>query len=235
VTSALELSGVVAGYRGTRVLRNVDLVAPAGRVTALVGANGAGKTTLMRVAAGQLSPSAGTVMIDGRDVTRLRVEQRVRLGVCQIPEGRAIFRSLTVQENLQLFSSAAVDADRLDSVMTALPRLASRLGQTAGTMSGGEQQMLALARAYLTEPSYLLVDEVSMGLAPNLVAEIFEFLAEMARRGSALLIVEQYVQQALRLADVVYVLRNGEITFAGEPGGIDADALAREYIGGGRT
>jgi branched-chain amino acid transport system ATP-binding protein len=231
-TGRLELSNVTAGYDGTTVLRNVDLVAPAGRVTALIGPNGAGKTTLLRTASGLLPPSEGAVTLDGHDVTRASSHQLVARGVCHVPEGRAIFPSLTVKENLLLHDRGAFD-DPLDRAADAFPRLGERMHQTAGTMSGGEQQMLALARAYIANPRYVLLDEVSMGLAPKVVHAIFEFLERLAADGAALLIVEQYVHQVLAMADLVYVLNRGRVTFAGQPSEIDADALAEEYLGVG--
>jgi branched-chain amino acid transport system ATP-binding protein len=222
----------VAGYGHSTVLRAVDLVAPGSRVTALIGANGAGKTTLLRVASGVLRSSAGTVTIDGEDVTRRPAYERVNRGLCYVPEGRAIFPSLTVRENLELHHRGTI-ADPVGRAVDAFPRLGERLQQIAGTMSGGEQQMLALSRAYISSPQYVLLDEVSMGLAPTIVAEIFDFMRKLAADGVGLLVVEQYVQHVLEIADLVYVLRKGEIVFAGQPIEMDADRLAEEYLGVG--
>ena len=228
----LELRGVTAGYEGTTVLRDVDLIAPAGSVTALIGANGAGKTTLLRCASGLLRASSGTVLLDGEDVTRAASHHLAARGVCHVPEGRAIFPTLTVRENLVLHDRGAFE-DPMERAMDAFPRLGERLDQVAGTLSGGEQQMLALARAYLARPRYVLLDEVSMGLAPKVVHAIFEFLQRLAAEGAALLVVEQYVHQVLEMADLVYVLNRGRVAFAGQPSEIDADALAEEYLGAG--
>ena len=226
----LEFRGIWAGYGETTVLRDIDLVAPAGAVTALIGPNGAGKTTLLNIGSGLLRPTRGMVLVDGEDITAKHPNQRTRHGMCHIPEGRAIFPSLTVRENLTLHDRGVVD-DPMERAVSAFPHLGKRMGQIAGTMSGGEQQMLALARAYLTDPRYVLLDEVSMGLAPILVEEIFQFLALLAKEGKALLVVEQYVGQILAMADIVYVLKKGAITFAGQPSEVDADELAAEYLG----
>jgi branched-chain amino acid transport system ATP-binding protein len=228
-TGGLQVEAVAAGYAGTEVLRDVTLTVPRGRVVALLGANGAGKTTLLRTCSGLLAAHRGRVRLDGVDVTDALPHELARRGLCHIPEGRAIFPSLTVAENLRLLGTA--DVDSADRAVEAFPILGERMTQVAGSMSGGQQQMLALARAYLTRPSYVLLDEVSMGLAPIVVDEIFVFLRRLSDEGVALLIVEQYVAKALELADLVYVLQKGTVRFAGEPSELDADALARSYLG----
>jgi len=205
-------------------------VVPAGRVTALIGPNGAGKTTLLRTASGLQSPAAGTILLDGDDVTRRTSFHLARRGVCHVPEGRAIFPTLTVRENLVLAGRGGGD-DPISRAVEVFPRLGERLGQEAGTLSGGEQQMLALARTCVTRPRYVLLDEVSMGLAPRIVAEIFGFLHRLAAEGAALLVVEQYVHQVLALADLVYILNKGRVAFAGQPAELDADAIAEQYLG----
>jgi branched-chain amino acid transport system ATP-binding protein len=225
----LRLDRACAGYGGTEVLRDVSLTLPAGRVVALLGANGAGKTTLLRTCSGLLPATRGRLTLDGADVTSASTSRLARLGVCHVPEGRAIFPGLTVAENLRLLGGRSPDA--LDRAVEAFPVLGHRVGQLAGTLSGGEQQMLALSRAYLTDPRYVLLDEVSMGLAPIVVGTIFEFLRGLAATGTALLIVEQYVAKALELADLVYVLHKGSVAFCGEPAELDTDALARSYLG----
>ena len=228
---SLVLHDVDAGYRGAQVLRQVNLAVPASSVVALLGANGAGKTTLLRVASGLLAPTAGQVLLGDRDVTGFSPHALVARGVCHVPEGRGIFPSLTVRDNLLLQSPHGQEAEALDRAVETFPRLGERLAQLAGTMSGGEQQMLALARAYVQHPRFILLDEVSMGLAPKIVDEIFEFLAVLAASGAALLLVEQYVTRALAVADYVYLLSRGEVAFAGEPCELDAEALAQEYVG----
>lgn len=229
----LELNDVDAGYRGAKVLRGVNLAVPPHSVVALLGANGAGKTTVLRVASGLLAPSSGRVRLDDQDVTGLPPHRLVAKGVCHVPEGRGIFPSLTVRDNLLLQSPAGQESEATEHAVAAFPRLGERLDQLAGTMSGGEQQMLALARTYVQNPRFILLDEVSMGLAPNIVDVIFEFLAVLASRGAALLLVEQYVTRALEAADYVYLLSRGEVAFAGEPCELDAEGLAQEYVGAG--
>jgi branched-chain amino acid transport system ATP-binding protein len=227
----LELQRVSAGYSRHTVLRDVDLVVPDRSVVALLGPNGAGKTTLLRVASGQLPPSTGRVLMDGLDTTAWPSDRRARSGLCHVPEGRGIFPALTVHDNLRLQAPSDLDADTLSEVVSVFPRLGERLSQVAGTLSGGEQQMLALARAYLSNPSVVLLDEVSMGLAPKVVDEIFDYLRRLAERGPALLLVEQYATRALELADYVYVLQKGRISFAGEPSELDNRAIMASYLG----
>lgn len=226
----LELDAISAGYGTHQVLWDVSLSVPEGKVVALLGANGAGKTTLLRVASGLLRPSSGRVLLGDLDVTQSSAVEMSRRGVCHVPEGRGIFRSLTVRENLVLQARDAGTSD-LDRVVEAFPVLGQRMRQVAGTMSGGEQQMLALSRAYLSNPRMVLLDEVSMGLAPSIVDDIFIFLEALAKEGSALLLVEQYVSRALRLADLVYILNRGRLAFAGEPVELEDDDLFARYLG----
>jgi branched-chain amino acid transport system ATP-binding protein len=226
----LELDGINAGYGPHQVLRDVSLAVPDGKVVALLGPNGAGKTTLLRVTSGLLRPSSGQLLLDGDDVSHASAVDLSRRSVCHIPEGRGIFRSLTVRENLALHARGR-DSAELDLVIEAFPILGARMHQIAGTMSGGEQQMLALSRAYLSNPRIVLLDEVSMGLAPSIVDNIFTFLQQLARNGAALLLVEQYVTRALRLADLVYILNRGRIAFAGEPVELEDDDLFARYLG----
>jgi branched-chain amino acid transport system ATP-binding protein len=228
---SISLRGVSAGYGSTQVLREVTLVVPEGAVVALLGPNGAGKTTLLRACSGLLHPTRGTVHVDGVDATRAPPHALVGLGVCHVPEGRAVFPSLTVAENLKLLGAGGGGGDPIDLAVEAFPLLGSKLAQTAGTMSGGEQQMLALARSYLRNPAYVLLDEVSMGLAPKVVDEIFDYLTRLAATGVALLLVEQYVHKALDLADLAYVINKGRITFAGEASELAPDTLAEAYLG----
>ncbi len=227
----LQLERITAGYEGNSVLRDVTLTVPPGAVVALLGPNGAGKTTLLRVAAGQLDPQRGRVLINGEDVTGASPDGRVRRGLSMVPEGRSIFPSLTVEENLRLFSHRVDRRDAVDDALDAFPRLRERLRQTAGTMSGGEQQMLALARTYIRRAPFVMMDEVSMGLAPRLVGDIFEFLRKLAAAGCGMLLVEQFVDTALSMADYVYLMKRGEIVFAGEPDELDRSAVLAEYLG----
>jgi len=226
-----HLDRVVAGYGDSTVLRDVTLTVPDGSVVALLGPNGAGKTTLLRVASGVLAPRSGTVRLDGTSLVGKPPDAFARAGVCHIPEGRGIFRSLTVRENVLLQAPDGDGDTALSKAIEAFPRLGERLNQRAGTMSGGEQQMLAMARAYLASPKLVLLDEVSLGLAPMIVDEIFAFLARLAREGASLLLVEQYISRALAIADFVFVLNQGEIAFAGETDELDQAELYRTYVG----
>ncbi len=226
----LELRGIEAGYGEHTVLRDVSLTVQPGTVVAVLGPNGAGKTTVLRVASGLLRPSAGAVLLGGEDVTRARPHARARRGLCHIPEGRGIYPTLTVRENLVLSSRKGEEAAALDRATSAFPVLGGKLRQPAGQLSGGQQQMLSLVRAYLTEPKLVLVDEASMGLAPVIVDQVFEFLGQVAASGAALLIVEQYVSRALALADRVYLLNKGGVVFSGQPQDVGDDLFAH-YLG----
>ena len=227
----LELRGITAGYGAHTVLRDVDLVVPDHSVVALLGPNGAGKTTLLRVASGLLAPSAGRLLLDGEDATGWPSHRLAAAGVCHVPEGRGIFRALSVKENIRLQANPALDLDPVPAVAEAFPRLGERLDQRAGTMSGGEQQMLALAHAYVAGSSTVLLDEVSMGLAPKIIDEIFDYLRRLAEQGAALLLVEQYVQRALELADFVYILNKGRVQFVGEADELGEEQILASYLG----
>jgi branched-chain amino acid transport system ATP-binding protein len=227
----LLLDDIHASYGDSPVLKGVSLAVPEGSVVALLGPNGAGKTTLLRVASGSLFPSAGRIVLDGRDVTGTRPHALARDGVCYISEERAVFPHLSVRENLKLYAQGCNQAEAQSSALEAFPSLGSRLNQIAGTMSGGEQQMLALSRTYIRSPRVILLDEVSMGLAPAIVDQIFEFLTKLKNRGASLLLVEQYVSRALAIADDVYLLNQGATVFAGEPSELDGRDLFAEYLG----
>jgi branched-chain amino acid transport system ATP-binding protein len=229
--AALELAGVTSGYGDTTVLRDVSLRVPTGSVVALVGANGAGKTTALRTAAGLNPASCGRISVFGSDVTPENPARRARRGVCLIPEGRAVFKSLSVRENLVLQVRNGGAAQAVEKATEAFPILGRRLGQTAGSLSGGEQQMLALARAYTTDPRVVLVDEPSLGLAPQVVETVFGFLGRLAARGTALLVVDQFVGRVLDLADYAYVLAQGELTFAGTPAQLRSGDVFEKYLG----
>jgi branched-chain amino acid transport system ATP-binding protein len=230
---ALELRGVRAGYGKVQVLRDLDLAVPRGSLVSLVGANGAGKTTTLRLISGLLRPTAGEVLLDGRPVHGLAPHEVARAGICLIPEGRGIFPGLTVRENLVLQAHGGDRSqEALDRVLGYFPRLKERLEQRAGTLSGGEQQMLALGRALLTDPQVLLLDEISMGLAPQIVAHLFETVEDLARSGVTVLMVEQYLTYALRLSDLIYVLAKGSVAFVGEPGELRQTGVAEQLTYG---
>jgi branched-chain amino acid transport system ATP-binding protein len=227
----LELRGVSAGYEGSTVLNNVTICVPDRSVVALLGPNGAGKTTALRVASGLLDPVQGSVILDGSNVTRCPPFARAARGLCLIPEGRGIFAALSVRDNLRLQSKAGRETESIERATATFPRLGQRLTQVAGTLSGGEQQMLALARAYLADAKVVLLDEVSMGLAPVIVDEIFEFIDQLRVTGVSLLIVEQYVQRALDISNYVYVLNRGEINFIGQPHEVVGEKVLESYLG----
>jgi branched-chain amino acid transport system ATP-binding protein len=227
----LELRNVTAGYGSHTVLRDVDLVVPDHSVVALLGPNGAGKTTVLRAASGLLRPTAGRLILDGQDATGWPSHRLAAAGVCHVPEGRGIFRALSVRDNIRLQANPALDLEPVPAVAEAFPRLGERLDQRAGTMSGGEQQMLALAHAYVAGSNTVLLDEVSMGLAPKIIDEIFDYLRRLAEKGAALLLVEQYVGRALELADFVYILNKGRVQFVGEAGELDEEQILASYLG----
>ena len=233
----LRLRGVEARYGRFVALQDVSLVVPERSVVALLGPNGAGKSTLLRAISGMLSPARGEIIFDGRPIHRLQDYQIARLGLAHIPEGRGIFPGLTVRENLLIAGYADVGEELANEEVFALfPVLAERRDQSAGTLSGGEQQMLSLARAIVTRPRLLAVDELSLGLAPILVGQMFEAVARIREAGTSILLVEQYVRHALRLADIVVILHKGRVRFIGEPGELALDdRLVSSYLGGRST
>jgi ABC-type branched-subunit amino acid transport system ATPase component/branched-subunit amino acid ABC-type transport system permease component len=224
----LRLEGVVAGYGDATVLRGVDLVVPAGKVVALLGANGAGKSTVCAAAAGSLSLTAGRVLLDGGDVTAATCHHRARAGILLAPEGRGVFPALTVEENLAVWLRTVAEREQ---VYERLPRLAERRQVAAGSLSGGEQQMLALAPALVTPPKVLIADEPSLGLAPRVVDQVFEIFGELRDRGVALLVVEEKASEILRLADTVAFMRLGRIDWTGPRADVDTDRLTAAYLG----
>ena len=225
----LEAADIHASYGGLRALRGVSLAVPPGSLVAVLGANGAGKSTLLRVLAGLHTPGAGRVTFAGRDVTRAPAHERARVGIVLVPEGRGIFPSLTVAENLRLRGAWGAR----DRAIEAFPVLGERLDQAAGTLSGGEQQMLALAAAFSDRARVALLDEPSLGLAPRLVDQVFDAIDRLRAAGTAVVLVEQYVRRALEAADLAFVLRKGRVAVAGEPGELPHHPdLAAVYLGG---
>jgi branched-chain amino acid transport system ATP-binding protein len=233
---ALELKRVGAAYERVEVLHDVDLVVPHGKVFALLGPNGAGKSTTLRVSSGRLRPTRGTVHVSGNDVTGTSPERLARRGVCSIPEGRGIFPNLTVAENLRMWTyrGGLRRSEVEDLAYQRFPRLRERRRQTAATLSGGEQQMLAMSRALSTNPTLLLLDEISMGLAPLIVADLYEMVALIAAEGFAILLVEQFAEMALRVADHAAVMAQGRIEFQGTPEEV-AVAAGDIYLRGDRV
>jgi branched-chain amino acid transport system ATP-binding protein len=231
---ALELIDVRAGYGRIDVLHGVDLCVPRGTVMALLGPNGAGKSTTVQVAGGRLVPRSGCVHVGGYHVNGAAPGRMAKAGVCTIPEGRGIFPNLTVDENLWVMTHAAATVDRdalRERAFRFFPRLAEKRSQLAGTLSGGEQQMLAMSRALSTDPELLILDEVSLGLAPLIVRELYEAVAHLKTLGIAILVVEQFAETALGVADVAAIMGGGRVKVVGPPDLI-AEQLASSYLGG---
>jgi branched-chain amino acid transport system ATP-binding protein len=232
VSTLLELRDVTVSYSGLRALSGVSLVVPEGCVVALLGPNGAGKTTTLRTISGLLRPDGGTITLDGRRIDRDKPFRIARAGVLHVPEGRGIFRSITVRANLEMVSYALErGTDPVAQAATVFPALGQRMDQLAGTLSGGEQQMLALARAMLARPRLLMLDEISMGLAPLVVAQLFDAVRKLAEGGTTVLMVEQYVHAALELSDYVYVLDKGRVVDLGEPADMQETGMLASYLG----
>ncbi|MET8053438.1 ABC transporter ATP-binding protein [Streptosporangium sp. NPDC005286] len=235
MTAALAVTGLTAGYGSLIVLRDLTFHVEPGEIVVILGANGAGKTTTLRALSGEI-PAEGTIELADRQVGGLRADQRARLGIGHVPEGRGTFVDLTVEENLRLGAyhrPAREVPGAMERWFEVFPQLAERRGQLAGSMSGGEQQMLAVARALMGAPKLLLLDEPSMGLAPMLVAELFRSLAEMNRQtGTAMLLVEQNAELALSVADRAYVLEHGRIVSTGTAEELRGDdSIRRAYLG----
>jgi branched-chain amino acid transport system ATP-binding protein len=231
-TPIFELRDIRAGYGPIEVVHGVSLEVPVGSVVALLGPNGGGKTTILNVCAGTLAPNSGEVYFDGDPVTLVSADGRARRGICTVPEGRGIFPNLSVRENLLMATQVGVPMDRIEEVAIAqFPKLAPKRKQLAGTLSGGEQQMLALARAFATDPRILLLDELSLGLAPMVVAELYEKVRELASGGLSILLVEQFARTALPIADGAAVVLQGVIAHRGSPAEME-EALSASYLGG---
>jgi branched-chain amino acid transport system ATP-binding protein len=228
----LELVGVRSGYGSIEVLHGVDLVVPKGALVALLGPNGGGKSTTLRVCSGMLPVNSGEFRVAGRVMNGAQAHDLARLGICTIPEGRGIFPNLTVRENLWLATGTGVPRDKVEAVaFDRFPRLGERRSQLAGTLSGGEQQMLAIGRALATDPAILILDEISMGLAPVLVAALYETVGELARSGLSILVAEQFAQTVLPLARSAAIMLQGRIVRVGDPSEIEQE-LATAYLGG---
>jgi branched-chain amino acid transport system ATP-binding protein len=235
MSALLDIRGLRGGYGAVEVLRGIDLQVDSGEIVALLGSNGAGKSTLNHVLCGIYPAWGGQVRFDGQDLSGAHYRDVVRAGLIQVPEGRKIFPNLSVLENLELGSftrARARRAQNLEHVFATFPRLKERLGQLAGTMSGGEQQMLAIGRGLMAEPRLLILDEPSLGLSPLLVEEMFGLVGRLNAEGLAVLLVEQNVGQSLEIARRAYVLENGAIRFAGPSADLLAsDALRQAYLG----
>lgn len=228
----LDVIDLHAAYGRIEVLRGVNLTVAKGSVTALLGPNGAGKSTLLKVISGQMEQTSGDIHLAGVHVTGAKPDDLARAGLTTVPEGRSVFPNLTVEENLLLMSYAGVPADKVfDTAYSYFPRLHERRYQLAGTMSGGEQQMLAMARALASDPALLLLDELSMGLAPLIVDDLYETVGKIAQAGVSILVVEQFARTALRVSDYAAVMTGGRVVATGEPDEI-GEIMADVILGG---
>lgn len=232
----LELENVHTYYGNIHALKGISLTVNEGEIVTLIGANGAGKSTTLKTISGLLTPRHGTIRLEGQDLRELKPHEIVERGVAHVPEGRRVFSRLTVQENLDMGAYTRADrngiGEDLERVFTLFPRLKERRNQVAGTLSGGEQQMLAIARGLMTRPRVLLLDEPSMGLAPILVEQIFDTIRELNQQGATILLVEQNARMALSIANRGYVLQTGNIVLEGTAGQLRADESVRKaYLG----
>jgi branched-chain amino acid transport system ATP-binding protein len=233
VTYAIELTNIHAGYGRIEILHGVNLAVPSGTIYALLGPNGGGKSTTLQVVSGAIRPTSGCLHIAGTHVNGAGPDALTRAGVSRIPEGRGVFPNLTVDDNLRMWTFAAgLPASEIrDIAFARFPQLAERRAQRAGTLSGGEQQMLAMSRALVADPAILLLDEISMGLAPIIVGELYDLVHQLAAEGITILLVEQLATTALRVADFAAVLSQGRIVAVGEPQDL-ADQMSAAYLGG---
>jgi branched-chain amino acid transport system ATP-binding protein len=232
----LEIRDMSLHYGRIQAIESLSIEVEEGQIVTLIGANGAGKTTTMRALAGLLELSRGSIVFDGQDITRMRGHRRVQRGISLAPEGRGIFPSMTVRENLDMGAYGRKDREEirkdLDRVYDLFPRMAERIDQKGGTMSGGEQQMLAIGRALMSRPRVLLLDEPSMGLAPQFIRQVFKIIRQVNEQGTTVLLVEQNANQALALADRAYVLETGAITHRGTGDEMLANPAIKEaYLG----
>jgi branched-chain amino acid transport system ATP-binding protein len=233
----LEVKGLVAGYGDVTVLRDVSFSVPEDGVVALLGANGAGKTTSLNAISGlQVDVASGSIVLDGKDITRMPAHERVLAGIAHVPQGRQLFPFMSVRENLELGSylprTRAKEKETLEQLFQIFPRLKERLSQSAGSLSGGEQQMCAIARGLMSQPRYLLLDEPSLGLAPIVVKQVAGIIATIAKQGIGIMLVEQNVSMALKLARHAYVLENARISIDGPASELmEDDRIRRAYLG----
>jgi branched-chain amino acid transport system ATP-binding protein len=236
VNPLLEVANLAVAYGDVRALWDVSLMVEAGTIVAIVGANGAGKTTLLRTISGLIAPKSGAIRFAGQSLVGLTTEEITRRGISHVPEGRGLFRQMTVLENLELGAFQPKARPRmkaaLEKAFALFPRLKERLGQKAGSLSGGEQQMLAIARATMSSPALLILDEPSLGLSPLVVRSMFELIETLHRDGVTILLVEQNIHQALKIADYAFVLKTGEVALHGTGGSLIADPeIQKAYMG----
>ena len=232
----LTVKDLVVNYGVIQALKGISFEVEEGEVIALIGANGAGKTTTLQTISGMLKPKSGSVILESKDITRVPGHKIVSMGMAHVPEGRRVFAQLTVLENLKMGAYTRSDkkeiADTLEKVYTSFPRLKEREKQMAGTLSGGEQQMLAMGRALMSQPRIILMDEPSMGLSPIYVEEIFSIIQEISKAGTTVLLVEQNAKKALSIADRAYVLETGKIVLSGKASDLmNDDSIKKAYLG----
>ena len=231
----LKVDNIHVYYGAIHAVKGVSLEVNDGEIVALIGANGAGKSTVLKTISGLMHPRSGSIQFDGQDISHTDAYKLVRHGLAHVPEGRRIFLQLTVQENLEMgaFTQKEVSKEELDKVFQLFPRLKERRKQIAGTLSGGEQQMLAMSRALMSKPKLMMLDEPSMGLAPILVDQIFDIIKELHAAGTTILLVEQKATKALQIADRAYVLETGNITLSGTGAELaNSDEVRKAYLGG---
>lgn len=227
----LSIQGITAGYGEISILENVSLELVPGQIYALLGPNGGGKSTTLKVCSGQLVPTKGELMVAGKVMTGSEPNALARAGICTIPEGKGIFPNLTVRENLLMMTSSGARIEEIEqATYNRFPQLSSRRKQLAGTLSGGEQQMLAMSRALSTDPVILLLDELSMGLAPLIVRQLYEIVQQIAEEGVAILVVEQFARTVLEIASTAGIMTHGRLTKEGSPSEIQKD-LKHAYLG----
>ena len=236
MAALLEVRDIHCSYDHVPVIHGVSLEVNSGEIVAILGANGAGKSTTMRTIAGLMHPTEGSVVFDGKDITKMPASASIKQGLSYVPEGRRLFAKLTVRENLELGAFTNADKssvqERLDEMFELFPILKARAGQTAETMSGGEQQMCAIARGLMSRPKLIMLDELSLGLQPSLVEKVFETVAEIRKRGVTILLVEQMVQEALEIADRGYVLQTGRVVYSGTAKELlDSEEVRKAYMG----
>ncbi len=232
----LEIKGLSVYYGVIQALKGIDFSVDRGEIVALIGANGAGKTTTLHTISGMIEPKAGEINFEGKDISKVPGHLRVNMGIAQVPEGRRVFADMTVEENLKMGAYTRRDKAELNDTMSMIfdrfPRLKERRNQISGTLSGGEQQMLAMGRALMSKPSILLLDEPSMGLSPIMVNEVFDIIRSVHEDGTTVLLVEQNAKKALNIADRAYVLETGSITTSGKASDLlEDDSIRKAYLG----
>lgn len=236
MTKLLEVKDLAVSYGGVAAVRDVSLAVEPGQILAVLGANGAGKTTTLRAISGLVRPRAGTVTFDGESIATLSPEQIARRGISHVPAGRGIFTSLTVADNLRMarYAAGRPGSESAEEIFAMFPILRDKQGSLAGTLSGGQQQQLAIGRALAQKPRLLMLDEMSMGLAPTVVADLFAIVAGLRDEGIAVVMVEQFVNEALKIADRAVILEQGHVVASGAPSELGSDQLAAAYLGGAR-